>query len=131
MSTGGKSAAFQMRFALPAAIAATTVNIVRAGPDELAVIYFDPQTKASTEALVDIVVLSVGLVPSSDNQPMARMLDVTLDESGFMPSHNSDRHPAPQGIFTAGAATGPMSIAESVSSAQKSVYDVVRYLTAS
>jgi heterodisulfide reductase subunit A-like polyferredoxin len=77
------------------------------------------------------VVLSVGLIPADGNGTMAQILDWTQDESGFMPSHSSDRHPASQGIFTAGAATGPMSIAESVSSAEKSVYDMVRYLTAS
>jgi heterodisulfide reductase subunit A len=106
-------------------------DILQTDTDELAVIYFDPETNASTDALFDIVVLSVGLIPADGNDTMAKTLDWTRDESGFMPSHNSDRHPAPQGIFTAGAATGPMSIAESVSSAEKSVYDVVRYLTAS
>jgi heterodisulfide reductase subunit A-like polyferredoxin len=62
---------------------------------------------------------------------MARMLDWTADESGFMPRHGSGRQPAPAGIFSGGSVTGPMAIADSVSSAEKAVFDMVRYLTAS
>lgn len=103
-------------------------DIVSTGADELEVIYFDPQTNASTEARFDVVVLSVGLAPSDDNLPMAQLLGLTTDESGFLPPGGNDRHPVPAGIFTAGAATGPMSIAESVSSAEKTVYDIAGYL---
>ena len=113
-----------------AMIRAIPGDILRTDTDELEVIYFDPETNASKESLFDIVVLSVGLLPAEDNGPMARILDWTLDESGFLPRHGSDRHPAPEGIYTAGAAMGPMTIAESVSSAEKTVYDMVRYLTA-
>jgi heterodisulfide reductase subunit A len=106
-------------------------DIVRTDTGELEVIYFDPQNDAAKEALFDVVVLSVGLIPSADNGPLARILGWTLDESGFLPRHGSDRHPSPEGIFTAGAAVGPMTIAESVASAEKAVYDMVRYLKAS
>ncbi len=106
-------------------------DILRTATDELEVIYFDPQSHASKESLFDIVVLSVGLLPAEDNGPLARILGWAPHESGFLPHHGSERHPAPEGIFTAGAATGPMTIAESVSSAEESVYDMVRFLTAS
>lgn len=104
-------------------------DVLKTDTDELEVVYFDPQSHTSKESLFDIVVLSVGLLPAGDNQPMARLLGWTPDQSGFLPHHGSDRHPAPEGIFTAGAAMGPMTIAESVSSAEKTVYDVIRYLT--
>jgi heterodisulfide reductase subunit A2 len=106
-------------------------DILRTDTDELEVIYFDPETNASKEALFDIVVLSVGLLPAENNQSMAQILGWSQDESGFMPRHGSDRRPGPEGIFTAGAATGPMTIAESVSSAEKTVYDMIRYLETS
>jgi heterodisulfide reductase subunit A-like polyferredoxin len=48
-----------------------------------------------------------------------------------MPLHGSQGHPAPAGIYAGGAVTGPMTIAESVSNAEKTVFDMVRYLTAS
>ncbi|WP_319407362.1 hypothetical protein [uncultured Desulfosarcina sp.] len=114
-----------------AMIRAIPGDILRTETDELEVIYFDPETRASRESVFDIVVLAIGLLPSGDSEPMARILGWTLDESGFLPPHGSERHPAPAGIYTAGAATGPMTIAESVSSAEKTVYDLVQYLTAS
>lgn len=111
-----------------AMIRAIPGDILRTDTDELEVIYFDPETHASRESVFDIVVLSVGLLPCGDNEPMGKILDLTLDESGFLPPHGSNRHPAPAGIYTAGAATGPMTIAESVSSAEKAVFDMIRYL---
>jgi heterodisulfide reductase subunit A2 len=114
-----------------AMIRAIPGDILRTDADELEVIYFDPDTHASKESVFDLVVLSVGLLPSGDNERMARILKWTQDESGFMPPHGSDCHPAPAGIYTAGATTGPMTIAESVSSAEKTVYDMVQYLAAS
>jgi heterodisulfide reductase subunit A len=104
-------------------------DIMKTDTDELEVIVFDPQTNRSTESRFDLVVLSVGLLPPADNEGLARTLGWALDESGFLPLHDGNRHPAPAGIFTAGAATGPMTIAESVGSAEKTVFDMVRYLS--
>lgn len=103
-------------------------DIFRTDRDELEVVYFDPVSKKPVEARFDLVVLSVGLLPSSGNRPMAEALNWSLDANGFIPSHNSSSNPVPQGVFSAGAARGPMSIAESVGSAEKTVYEIVRYL---
>ena len=96
--------------------------------DDLEVIYFDPQAHASREASFDAVVLSVGLLPSPDNPHLADMLGMTTAKNGFLPSTAGDAEGLPAGIFTAGAATGPMSIAESVGSAEKAVQEMARYL---
>lgn len=109
-------------------IRAIPCDIFRTAADDLEVIYFDPHDKASKEAFFDVVVLSIGLVPGRDNADMARMLGLPLDASGFMHPGGDDRRAWPAGVYTAGAATGPMTIAESVSSAEKSVFDIVRYL---
>jgi heterodisulfide reductase subunit A len=95
--------------------------------DELEVVYFDPHEKKSMKGVFDIVVLSVGLIPSEDNQGLAKLLDCSLDESGFMPFQGDDDR-LPAGIFVAGAATGPMTIAESIGSAEKAVYDMMKQL---
>jgi heterodisulfide reductase subunit A len=100
-------------------------EISRTAADALEVIYFDPHTNSATEALFDVVVLSVGLIPSTTTKNLAQNLQLPLDEHGFVSSHG---YRSNRGIFTAGAVTGPMSIAESVSSAEKSVYDLVRFL---
>ncbi len=103
-------------------------DIIRTATDELEVIYFDPAARRSTEALFDVVVLSVGLLPSADNERLARMLGLVLNESGFMPPCGDGPLPVLPGIHTAGAAMGPMTIAESVSSAEKAASDILRYL---
>ncbi|MFO7716367.1 NAD(P)-binding protein [Desulfosarcina sp.] len=103
-------------------------DIIRTEKDELEVIYFDPETKVSKEAFFDVVILSVGLLPSGDNKRVARMLNLPLNDSGFISPSGDDRRPSPAGIYTAGAATGPMSIAESVSSAERTVFQIIGYL---
>ena len=103
---------------------------VRAGrSDDLTVIHFDPQSGESREASFDIVVLSIGLLPSPDNPHLARLFDLTLDETGGLPVGSENR--VPPGIFTAGTALGPMTISQSVGSAEKAVFELVRYLEGS
>jgi heterodisulfide reductase subunit A len=103
-------------------------DIFRTDQDALEVVFFNPQSKKSAEALFDVVVLSVGLLPSAGNRQMADTLNWSLDANGFIPSHQDSLNPVPTGVFSAGAARGPMSIAESVSSAEKTVYAVIQYL---
>jgi heterodisulfide reductase subunit A len=103
-------------------------DIIKTEHDELNALFFDPDTHSSSEALFDLVVLSVGLIPPGDNEHNAELLNWPLDNSGFMCSHDNPQNKAPAGIFTAGTAMGPMSIAESVGSAEKSVFDIIRYL---
>jgi heterodisulfide reductase subunit A2 len=112
------------------------VNMVRAIPgdiiktdqDELKVLYFDPDSHTASEDLFDVVVLSVGLLPTGDSGDLSRLLNWSLDNTGFICSHDTLSNKAPAGIFSAGSATGPMSIAESVGSAEKTVFDIIRYL---
>lgn len=116
--------------------AKNNIDMVRAIPgdiystekDELKVIYFDPESKASNEALFDVVILSAGLLPSHDNEQMSQLLGCSLDTDGFMLSGNQAGNHVPDGIFIAGAALGPMSIAESISSAEKAVFDATKHL---
>ena len=109
-------------------IRAVPGEVRAAGSNELAVIHFDPQSGDSRESAFDIVVLSVGLLPSPDNQRLARLFDLPLDERGGLPIADGKR--VAPGIFTAGTVQGPMTIAQSVGSAEKTVFDVVRYLGA-
>ncbi|MGD9368296.1 MAG: FAD-dependent oxidoreductase [Desulfobacteraceae bacterium] len=103
-------------------------DIFRTDGDELEVVYFNPESKKSEEALFDVVVLSVGLLPSADNRHIADTLNWSLDANGFVPSHKSSSNPVLPGVFSAGAARGPMTIAESISSAEKTVYEIIQYL---
>ncbi|MFC2004801.1 FAD-dependent oxidoreductase [Chloroflexota bacterium] len=66
----------------------------------------------------DMVVLSVGLVPSSSSRDLADRLDVDLDRFGFCQTNELQPNiSSRQGIYVAGAFDAPMDIPESVMSA--------------
>ena len=112
------------------------IEMVRAIPGDilcsedgdLQAVYFDAKERKSVEAIFDMIVLSVGLTPPPDNVGLAKILHWPLDSSGFMMSHRAAAASNPPGVFMAGAAIGPMSIAESISSSEQAVWDIVRYL---
>jgi heterodisulfide reductase subunit A len=112
------------------------ISMVRAIPseirttagDDLEVIYFDPRTGDAREDRFDVVVLSVGLLPSADNPGLARTFDLLLDGNAWLPGFASQDQKMASGIFTAGSASGPMTIAQSIGSAEQTVYAVLRYL---
>ena len=99
-------------------------DLYPAAEDGLKAVYFDPETGKPREAVFDLVVLSIGLLPAADNPLLSTLLNAPLTEDGFMAG------PA-DGVFPAGTATGPMSIPDAIQSAEKTVRDVVRYLETS
>lgn len=113
-----------------------TVHMTRAIPGDifetvdhqLQVTYFDPQSRQAGEAVFDMVILSVGLTPDPGNTDLARLLDWPLNPWGFFFSHRDEATSGTRGIFTAGAALGPMSIAESIDSAGHAGRDIVQFL---
>jgi heterodisulfide reductase subunit A len=54
----------------------------------------------------DLVVLSVGITPSPDNEEIARLLTLNRDEHGFLKGR--------EGVYVAGTAGGPRDISESL-----------------
>jgi heterodisulfide reductase subunit A2 len=114
----------------------TRVRMLRAIPgdifkthdDRLQVTWFDPLTHQSKESLFDTVILSTGLTPSPDNRQLSAMFGWPLTATGFFQQHDCGSEALPGGVFTAGAALGPMSIAETLDSAGKAVRDMVPYL---
>lgn len=103
-------------------------DVYKAGDDRLIVNYFSPGAPKATEAIFDMIILSVGITPGQDNKGLADMLNVGLDDSGFFrdsAESNEDDSPA---IFFAGTTKGPMSIADSIADAGRVVWDVVNYL---
>ncbi len=69
------------------------------------------------EEEVDLLVLSVGLIPSDRNKRLAKVLKIELDELGFFKEKDPLMHPLETkvpGIYLCGGATGPIDISESV-----------------
>ncbi len=85
--------------------------------------YFDPSSGRSEEAVFDMVVLSSGITPSTDHQSIARLLKLPLSAEGFFQEAGQ-----PAGIFSAGAAVEPMTIAESVASGTRAAWQIAEYL---
>jgi len=73
----------------------------------------------------DLVVLSTGIVaPKSENQTLAKMLKVPLNEDDFFLEAHVKLRPvdfATEGIFLAGTVNGPASISESIAQASSAV----------
>ncbi len=68
-----------------------------------------------SEEVFDMVVLSVGLNPPEGIRELSQLFDISLNESGFIESKPFDTVSTNKnGIFVAGAASGPKDIPESV-----------------
>jgi len=63
----------------------------------------------------ELVVLSVGLTPSKDNKPITRIMDLPLNQHGFLESDSLAPNETIQpGIFVSATSTGPMDIPDSI-----------------
>jgi len=94
-------------------------RVAKAG-DRLRIFYEDTLTGETCWEDFDLVVLSVGIAPNSDNEKLSRILKTPLDENGFFMEEHCKLRPADtfmRGIFTAGTAQGPKDITASVSQA--------------
>lgn len=82
------------------------------------------------EDIFDLVVLSVGITPGADTGAMAEKLGIDLNADGFIngvdPLNNTKT--SQNGIFVAGTAAGPRTIADSMAHAGQSVCEVMNYL---
>ncbi|MGB9720330.1 MAG: FAD-dependent oxidoreductase [bacterium] len=84
---------------------------------------FEPILKEELKIDADLVVLSAGIVPESNNAELAKMLKVPLNNDGFFLEAHIKLRPvdfATEGAFVAGMAHSPMTIAESIIQAQAS-----------
>jgi heterodisulfide reductase subunit A len=100
------------------------------GPPEgrLQVVYYDILAEKSREERFDMLVLSVGITPSKENNELANMFGLAMDETGFISSESKSVQKTGVGVFAAGGATGPKSIAESMASADKAALQAASFL---
>ena len=102
-------------------------DIFQTDAGRLQVVYFDPATHESKESEFDMVVLSAGMTPAAGSKDLVQMLNWRLADTGFLES-SGDATGQSEGIFVAGAASGPMTIAESVASAGHAAWQILDYL---
>ena len=103
-------------------------DVLKTADDRLKLSYFDPDTQAYQEAVFDMAILSIGLMPSESTRNLAAMLNVDMD--GFEYARK-ETVLLPEGVFAVGTVLEPMSIAESVLSAGKAASDIFHYLETS
>ncbi len=72
----------------------------------------------------DLVVLSVGIMPSEDTDKISNIFNIPLNEDGFL----DDTAVGTPGIFVAGTASGPQGIADTITSSGKTAYETMKYL---
>jgi len=85
---------------------------------------FEPILKEKIELCSDLIVLSTGIEPEKDNDVLAKMLKVPLNDEGFFLEAHVKLRPvdfATEGVFVAGMAHSPKCIDEAISQAEAAV----------
>jgi heterodisulfide reductase subunit A len=103
-------------------------DIYPATDDRLQVTFLDNTTSETHQEEFDLVVLSIGMTPGDGMQQTAETLNLKLADTGFVKQADPGEMTFGSGVFAAGSVSGPMSIPESVASAGKAAFEVVRYL---
>ncbi len=91
--------------------------------DRLKLNFYDADTQKDVEDVFDLVVLSVGITPGRDNAQLAGLLNLQMEDTGFLAPDQPD-----EGIFVAGTAHGPMNIMESVASGGDAAWKTIDWL---
>ena len=103
-------------------------DILKTKDDLLRITFADNNTHETIEKIFDLVVLSIGITPCTGAQDMAGLLNIELDDTGFFSTVEKCGSTSKNGIFTAGTAMGPMSIAETVASSGNTAWRTLKYL---
>lgn len=119
-------------------IARKEVRLIRAIPAEVRIgsdtrpelTYHGPNDEKLCESF-DLVVLSIGISPNPAVTRLAQLLAARLNEDAFLGLNGDEVTTGSPGVFVAGAAQGPKSIAETVSHAIRAAANVAWYLNSS
>ncbi|NVO10671.1 MAG: CoB--CoM heterodisulfide reductase iron-sulfur subunit A family protein [Bacteroidales bacterium] len=81
---------------------------------------------------VDMVILMVGMSPLPSTEKLLKNLELEPNNDGFIQVkdyHLEPTHTKAEGVFVAGACTGPNNITDSVNAAHSAALEVHKYLT--
>jgi len=98
--------------------------------DKLRTRYLNDEDGSAVEDVFDMVALSVGITPGSDNKKLSETLGIDLDLDGFFAcTDNLNRtSTSKDGIFIAGTVQGPKSIPASMAHASQAAGEVLKHL---
>jgi len=98
----------------------------------LQVSVFEPTVQEDIVIDADLLVLSAAVIPPRENEVLAKMLKIPLNEDGFYLEAHAKLRPvdfATEGIFVCGLAHSPKSIEESISQAKAAASRACTLLT--
>jgi heterodisulfide reductase subunit A len=107
-------------------------NVSKAGSSTLQVSVLEPILWQEITIDADIVVLSAAVVPPKENEVLAKMLKVPINEDGFFLEAHAKLRPvdfATEGIFVCGMAHSPQSMEESICQAKAAASRACTVLT--
>ena len=98
--------------------------------DKLQMRYMNDDDGLSVKEVFDMVVLSIGIMPGSDNVQLSELLDINLNQDGFFACKDKFNRTSTSkdGIFIAGTVQGPKTIAASMAHATQAAGEVMKYL---
>ncbi len=91
----------------------------------------DTLTSRPMKLTVDYIVLMSGMEPALKSSELAKFFGLPLDENGFFESAQalvSENKTCVEGVFLAGAATGPKTIVETINDARSAALSIHHYL---
>ena len=97
------------------------VDIYPSENDGLRIQYMPEEGGNAVAMDFDLAVLSVGIMPGGDTSGLSGMFNIAVDEHGFL-KRSGD------GVFLAGTAKGPSSIAGSIADSEQTAYETMKYL---
>jgi heterodisulfide reductase subunit A2 len=99
--------------------------------NELLIKVEDTLTSRPMKLTLDYIVLMSGMEPGKNSAHLSQIFGVAVDENGFfLPSGYliSENTTSVDGVFLAGAATGPKTITESINDARSAALTIHNYL---
>ena len=93
--------------------------------DSISLSFYDEGTGRTTKEDFHMVVLSVGITPSASQSFLKDLLDLSLDEDGFLSRPEQAQE---KGVFIAGSAEGPMDVSESITHGKSAALEMAKYL---
>jgi heterodisulfide reductase subunit A len=106
------------------------VDIYEAENDRIRTRFMSETDGSPVDEEFDLLVLSVGIMPGSDNSALADVLAIELGSDGFAAGANNLETVATEqtGVFLAGTVQGPKTIANTMAHAGQSAGKVIEYL---
>lgn len=106
------------------------VDIYPMEGDQLRLRYMAEDDGLPVEEVFDLVVLSIGIMPNLENSSLAEIFGIELTDDGFFAGKDNLNRTSTSksGIFIAGTAEGPKTIAASMAHAGQAAGEVMKHL---